>query len=280
MPPTNKDATGEDTINMLKEALKSVNGTLDFSRLATKTGAPNAEAARKRFKRFFEKDEEQITMIGSTLGSGNGDLSPKKATATPKTPKTPRTTKTKVAAATPGGDVNSDDADAHAKGSSASKNVPVKKRKANEISTDEEEGAENGDTVVEAETGDDEIIATSIVDAVQVNSEIETPKRKAKTTKATAPKTPKSPKKPAAPKAPKTPKTAKTPKFAADDEEERKLRTENMNEPEKQSIKDSMEKQAGVFGGQNDDGTMGEPEKQAIRDDIAKRVEKAESDAE
>lgn len=65
------EAMLDDTV-MLKEAMRCVHGTLDFDLLAAKLSMSNGEAMRKRFRRFFERDGEPITMVGCTLDYGEG----------------------------------------------------------------------------------------------------------------------------------------------------------------------------------------------------------------
>lgn len=107
--PTNKDSTGDETVQMLKIVLKSIQGTIDFSRVATKLGAPNAEAARKRVKRFFEKDEEPLLITGSTIGASDTNAKQtKKTTTTAANPSTAQSAKVKP---TPAKSLNGNDGD-------------------------------------------------------------------------------------------------------------------------------------------------------------------------
>lgn len=216
MAPSNKDSTNDEVVSMLKEALKSVNGNVNFDRMATKIGAPNGEAARKRLKRFFEKDEEPLVMTGSVLGENDG--SAKKAAS--KTPKSAKSVKSKTTPATPAGDDGEDgDSDTLA-AVTPKKNVKKpnqKKRKADVMDTKDENTDEN-ETValtVAIKTQDSSSELTSVVDTDDSATEVKTPKKKAKTVN---PRTPRSAKKGVTPKAPRTPKSPL--ETTAKDEEE------------------------------------------------------------
>lgn len=143
---------------------------------------------RKRFKRFFEKDEEPIQVKGSTLGNTEEG-----ATA-PKAPRTPRTPNPKVAKLAN----SSDDSTATPKAKSAGS-----KRKAIEVSKDDEE---TSNSVAEKEVITKDTTPLSDDDAAN-----ESPKKKPKKTPAKPRTSTKSPQTPKTTNAPGTPKTPKTP---------------------------------------------------------------------
>ncbi|KAK5091972.1 hypothetical protein LTR70_006143 [Exophiala xenobiotica] len=272
MAPPKKEsssASTEDKSLMLKEAFKCVNGNLDFDKLAGRMGVPNGEAMRKRFKRFFEKDDEPLQLMGSTLGTPAAGAAP--------VAKTPRTPKAKTSAAASGGN---DDGSPKAKTSG-------KKRKVDNVSKD--------DSKVDAEASNK---SGSTADADEEDSDTaelaeESPKKKAKATKSTAPRTTKSPKAPATPKTPKEPKTPKvsrTPKStksakvnkttqksdAGGVKEEEPKMTENgrVGNPEIQAKTDGTIKETeGEYG-----IAVGEPEGQAVYDGFEKASASAEDD--
>jgi len=218
---------------------------------------------RKRFKRFFEKDDEPLQLMGSTLGTPAAGAAP--------VAKTPRTPKAKTSAAASGA---IDDGSPKAKTSG-------KKRKVDDSKVDAEVSHKSGSTadVVEEDSDTAEPVE-------------ESPKKKAKATKSTAPRTPKSPKAPTpkTPKEPKTPKVSRTPKStksakmnkttqksdAGDVEEEEPKVTGagRVGNPEIQAKTDSTIKETeGEYG-----IAVGEPEEQAVHDGFEKASASAEDD--
>lgn len=206
---------------------------------------------RKRFKRYFEKDDEPIQLKGSVLGVSSEGATP--------VAKTPRTSKSKVATVSKGDDTN---------GSPKAKGV-AKKRKAADVN--------EGESTDYTEANDDSKDNTP--EAAEDDA-TGSPKKKARTTKPATPKAPKSPKIPATPKMPRAPRTPKSTKAAkaivkeesdAEATEHTKQSGRRVGSPEIQAktdgeIKD-IEKKTGTM--------VGEPEKQAIHDGVQRSVASA-----
>ena len=194
---------------------------------------------RKRFKRFFEKDDEPLLIVGNVLGGGSAE------SAGPKTPKTPRSkAKSKLTAASDDGNESS----------TPKPNVTGKKRKDIEASEDLAEGSDaEGNDIIAAK--DEDVPASA------------SPRKKPKSAKEQ--KTPKSPEKAKTLKAPRTPKSTKANKMT---KEEIALKDDGIKveeqvktgEPEVQAIADGTIKQNERAIGHK----IGEPARQAIHDGI------------
>ena len=196
---------------------------------------------RKRFKRFFEKDDEPLLVVGNVLGGGSAE------SAGPKTPKTPRSkAKSKLTAASDDGEDSS----------TPKPNVTGKKRKDIEASEDLAEGSDaEGNDIIAAK---DEDVPTS-----------PSPSPRKKVKPAQEPKTPKSPEKAIISKTTRTPKSTKANKMT---KEEIALKDDGIKveeqaktgEPEVQAIADGTIKQNERAIGHK----IGEPARQAIHDGI------------
>lgn len=204
---------------------------------------------RKRFKRFFEKDDEPIQMKGSMLGSEDG-------TTVPKTPRTPKPKVAKLPS-------DSDDA----------KPTPAtgKKRKSTEaeagdIDSNEGKLSRNVNMNLDPDSTADDT-------APSAESPAKKPRASAKT-----PRTPKMPKSPKVPKAPRTPNTTtQSEAEATNGENDDKLNSADdvggaetkklqIGDPALQAKTDAAIKEAESANG----GAMGEPARQAKRDAVEK----------
>lgn len=208
---------------------------------------------RKRFKRFFEKDDEPLQLVGSTLGTPNTDG------AAPAT-KPPRTPKAKASAA-----VSVEDGDSSPKAKSSGR----KRKTADAFEEESKDGADE-DNLDDAQPTEESL------------------KKKSKTTKSTAPKTPKSPKTPrklTTPKVAQTPKSTKAPKVSkstqqesdttgADERQPAITQDGRIGSPEIQAKTDATIKEIEGKG----EVAVGEPEGQAIHDGFEKSATSAEDD--
>ncbi|KAK5073695.1 hypothetical protein LTR64_007169 [Lithohypha guttulata] len=243
MTPSKKTMTSDPQIDILKKAIKCVHGTIDFDELAESMGVANGEAMRKRFKRMFDKDDEPLHMVGSTLGGGSDGAASVKPARTPRTPKTKTATPdTGVNPATP-----------------RSKSTHEKKRKASK-SDDEsakDEGSLSGPIKDDATSNDGGVVAGP-----------ESPPKKRKTSNTTS--TPKSTKQSKAAKFTKVTKMTREHETGLKDNDESKVKEEDskIGSPEVQAMVDGEIKKTEKATG----GAVGEPERQAIHDGVQKKV--------
>jgi len=215
-------------------------------------------ARRKRFKRFFEKDEVPLVMVGNKLGTAIDGAAP--AAKAPRTPKAKALT-------TAGASDN---------GSPKPKST-TKKRKADAVANDESENH------AQVTPDPDDVAENATKDESDVE---ESPKKKVKPAKSAVPKSPATPKSPKEPQTPKAP-LPRTSKSTRPTKVKKVTQKDDLEDAEKSNI---MEKEKTTVGGpgiqaktdsivkENERKTgilVGEPAKQAVHDSIEKAADTA-----
>jgi len=208
---------------------------------ATSTDHHSHYARRKRFKRFFDKDEEPLQLTGSTLGTPGNDAPP-----ILKTPRTPRTPKTKSSAAATG-------VDAYC---SPNAKKTGGKRKAETLSKENSEDGAGSNVTSKDDTSPAEEESTTTD---------KSPKKKSKSIKAAASKAPKSPEVTVTPKTPNASKMPKSSRKTTSNKLTKVVKTEESEEATGLEDNVAKEKQG---------GRVGSPELQARTDGYTMRMEK------